>query len=227
MAAVNIWVAGSDEQQAEVARRLLAGERIAVGFHELDHGNDLLSNECRATAADGTWRVSGVKQVINNIDRAESVLIMARTRDDGVAARHLAAAVAQVARDRRPRRHLADACSPPGMRGCAIGAADSTASRCRHPASSARTATPSQTALKAFQVTRAIIPALAVGARRGRTARVASATPAGARSTAAPCSTSRSALAVRRCARRHAHRRRAERDRRARTAPRPARVASC
>ncbi len=50
MAALNVWVAGDDMQRAEVAARLLRGERIAVGFHELDHGNDLVHERVRRRA---------------------------------------------------------------------------------------------------------------------------------------------------------------------------------
>lgn len=163
MAAVTVWVAGSDAQKEETARRLLDGERIAVGFHEIAHGNDLLHNECRATPAGDGWSVSGTKSVINNIGRAESVVIMARTRDDGPTARQFSllmwnkspASLAHADTDTRVRTV--------GMRGCMIGAAQFDALPIPRTHVIGAEGTALETTLKAFQVTRAVIPALAVG----------------------------------------------------------------
>ncbi|MGC5225267.1 acyl-CoA dehydrogenase [Micromonospora sp. DT81.3] len=160
MAAVNVWIGGDEEQQADLAMRLLRGERIATAFHELDHGNDLLHNECTADFGGGVWKVRGAKQIINNIDRAESVLIMART-SEGVVARQFSLLLWHKAPGDpvdTTRRVLTA-----GMRGCWIGAAqfDGVKISARRIIGSEGNAV--ATALKAFQITRATIPALAVG----------------------------------------------------------------
>lgn len=163
MAAVHLWVAGDDDQKVDVARRLMSGQRIAVAYHELDHGNDLLHNECSARASGDGWVVHGGKQVINNIDRAESVLIMARTRD-GVAARRFSLLLWHKTPKTRAAADTSRRVLTVGMRGCAIGAVRfdgvEIPSSCLIGADGAA----AETALKAFQITRAIIPALAVGA---------------------------------------------------------------
>jgi alkylation response protein AidB-like acyl-CoA dehydrogenase len=161
MAALNVWAAGDDEQQAEVAARLLRGERIAVGFHELDHGNDMLLNECAAESDGERWIVNGVKEVINNVDRAESVLIMARTaaepgaRSHSLLLWHKDAATRPYA-DTTLRVHTA------GMRGCRIGVAEFRGLPVPKRGTIGAPGTAAQTALTAFQVSRALIPALAV-----------------------------------------------------------------
>ncbi len=163
MAAVTVWVAGSDDQKAATAARLLRGERIAVGFHEISHGNDLLHNECRAIPAPGGWTVSGTKSVINNVDRAQSVVIMARTRIDGPAARQFSLLMWNKTPASLPHADTAARVRTAGMRGCMIGAAqfDALPIPSTHVIGAEGTAL--ETTLKAFQVTRAVIPALAVG----------------------------------------------------------------
>ena len=160
MAAVNVWNAGNGEQQADVARRLLAGEKIATAFHELDHGNDLLHNECSAEFDGDVWKLTGTKQVINNIDRAESALILART-SDGVAARRFSLLLWHKAPGDpadTSRRTLTA-----GMRGCWIGEARFDGVEIPADRVIGGDGDAVETALNAFQITRAIIPALAVG----------------------------------------------------------------
>lgn len=162
MASLNVWVAGDDAQRREVATRLLRGERIAVGFHELDHGNDLLANECAARPdGDGGWVVTGAKQVINNVDRAESVLVMARTSAEPGARSHSLLLWHKDAAT-RPLVDTGRRVLTAGMRGCRIGVAEFDGLPLPGSAVVGATGTAAQTALTAFQVSRAVIPALAV-----------------------------------------------------------------
>ncbi|WP_166792379.1 acyl-CoA dehydrogenase [Cryobacterium sp. TMT1-66-1] len=165
MAAVNVWVAGDDAAQRKLADRLFLGERVAVCFHELEHGNDLLMNECTAVRVEEPgqgWRINGRKEVINNIHRAESALLFVRTaRDIGPRSFSLLlwnkTETVSGAAD-TSRRVLTS-----GMRGCNIGVAsfhDLVVSESSLIGSEGQG---TATALAAFQVTRAVIPALATG----------------------------------------------------------------
>lgn len=165
MAACNVWVGGDERTQTEVADALLRGDRVAVAFHELAHGNDLLGNELLAEQRGsdvGGWRISGRKEVINNVDRAPAVLLFARTGPDGPTnasafslllwQKHL---VLDGSADTSARVQTA------GVRGCQIGVANFDGLTL--PADSI-VGTPGEgvaTALRAFQVTRSVIPALA------------------------------------------------------------------
>lgn len=83
MAGLNVFTAGTSEQQRALADRLLQGEKVSVAYHELEHGNDFTANDCSAElTGDGTYRLSGRKTVINNADRAESAVVFARTGTD-------------------------------------------------------------------------------------------------------------------------------------------------
>ena len=159
-AAVNVWVAGDDEQRAAVAARLLRGERIAVGFDELDHG-DLEHVACGAAFDGDHWRVTGVKQVVDNADRAESMLILARTSGDSDARTHT---LLLWHRDAATGSHVDTArrVLTGGMRGRRLGTAEFD----ELPVPADRTVGPPgsgvPTARIASQVIRAVLPALAV-----------------------------------------------------------------
>jgi len=159
-AVVNVWVAGDDEQRAAVAARLLRGERIAVGFDELDHG-DLEHVACGAAFDGDHWRVTGVKQVVDNADRAESMLILARTSGDSDARTHT---LLLWHRDAATGSHVDTArrVLTGGMRGRRLGTAEFD----ELPVPADRTVGPPgsgvPTARTASQVIRAVLPALAV-----------------------------------------------------------------
>jgi alkylation response protein AidB-like acyl-CoA dehydrogenase len=79
IAAVNVWTAGRDAQRRDVADLLLAGGKLACGYFELAHGNDLVRVDLTARADGDLLRLDGGKQVISNIARADAVVLFART----------------------------------------------------------------------------------------------------------------------------------------------------
>ncbi|NQX27207.1 acyl-CoA dehydrogenase [Microbacteriaceae bacterium VKM Ac-2854] len=162
MAAVNVWAGGDERVRTEVAGRLLAGERIAVGFHELAHGNDLLANDCRATITDEAVRIDGGKQVVNNLDRAEAVLLFARSSEALGPRSHTLVLWRKGAAD-AGHADTAHRYPTAGMRGCRLGGADFDGLLLDRSAVVGELGGAVGTALRAFQVTRAVVPALAVG----------------------------------------------------------------
>lgn len=163
MAAVNVWVAGDPRIKRRVADALIGGRRIATGFHELAHGNDLLSNECNATLGPDGWMITGCKDVINNIDRAESALLFVHT-GGGTSARAFSllhwSKDSTVSGAADTRQRLATT----GMRGCTIGAVTFDRLVVAEDSVVGEPGGAVSTALRAFQVTRAVLPALANGA---------------------------------------------------------------
>ncbi|GAB3175721.1 acyl-CoA dehydrogenase [Myceligenerans halotolerans] len=160
MACVNVWLAGSPAQQRDVAGVLLDGGRVAVAFHELDHGNDLTRNACRLDDGPHGRVLRGTKAVINNIDRADRVVLMARTSpQDGPRSHSLV--LWDPASGEGVRRHSRYRTA--GMRGVRLGGTDLDGAPVPGGSLIGPEGTATETALRAFQVTRSVLPAMAIG----------------------------------------------------------------
>ncbi|MEI5522090.1 acyl-CoA dehydrogenase [Streptomyces brasiliscabiei] len=163
IAGVTLWTAGDARQTEQAARLLLDGRRIAIAFHELAHGNDMAGTEFTATAADdGSLRLSGRKEVVTNIRRADAMVVLARTDPRPGPRSHSLVLVDRASAD--PAR-LTDLprFGTVGMRGVQLGglAFDELpvpASAILGPVGSGL-----ETALKALQITRTVLPAMAGG----------------------------------------------------------------
>ncbi|MEV4757000.1 acyl-CoA dehydrogenase family protein [Micromonospora sp. NPDC049559] len=83
LGAVSAWVAGTPEQCADLAERVLAGTPVAWALTERDHGSDLLAGEVVATRAEESFRLTGEKWLINNATRGRLLTVLARTDPAG------------------------------------------------------------------------------------------------------------------------------------------------
>jgi alkylation response protein AidB-like acyl-CoA dehydrogenase len=77
-AALLVWTAGNEAQRAEVARRLLRGERMAAGRLDVDGGR--FADDCEADLSGDRWLVRGALPLVDGVEGAASLLIPARTR---------------------------------------------------------------------------------------------------------------------------------------------------
>ncbi|GAA3022442.1 acyl-CoA dehydrogenase [Streptomyces lactacystinicus] len=163
MAAVNVWTAGSAQQRARLAELLLGGAKVSVAYHELAHGNDFLRNDFRARPEPGGYRLHGRKQVINNADRAAAFALFART-DDAPGARSHSVLLAE--RDQLDPARFATLPRHPtaGVRGCRISGLDFD--DCPVPAATlvGEQGQGAELALRSFQITRSVLPGMALGA---------------------------------------------------------------
>ncbi|BBC31210.1 Oxidoreductase [Streptomyces graminofaciens] len=166
IAGVTLWTAGDEQQTGHAARLLLDGRRIAIAFHELAHGNDMAGTEFTAAAAtaeaDGLLRLSGRKEVVTNIARADAMVVLARTDPRPGPRSHSLVLVDRANAD--PAR-LTDLprFGTVGMRGVQLGGLrfdelPVPASAVLGPRGSGL-----ETALKALQITRTVLPAMASG----------------------------------------------------------------
>ncbi|WP_409185978.1 acyl-CoA dehydrogenase [Amycolatopsis sp. VS8301801F10] len=162
MAAVNVWTAGSAKQRHELAGLLLGGAKVAIAYHELSRGNDFLHNDFRAEARAGRLWLDGTKQVINNVERADALVLFARTDDRPGGRSHSTLLVDKQQLSAGGIRYL-PRFRTSGVRGCLLGGF--VADVCPVPASSVvgDIGSGAETALRSFQVTRTVLPGMAVG----------------------------------------------------------------
>ncbi|QFR02143.1 acyl-CoA dehydrogenase [Streptomyces phaeolivaceus] len=163
IAGVTLWTAGDARQTEQAARLLLDGRRIAIAFHELAHGNDMAGTEFTATTADdGSLRLSGRKEVITNIRRADAMVVLARTDSRPGPRSHSLVLVDRASAD--PAR-LTDLprFGTVGMRGVQLGGLRFDELPVPSSAILGPVGSGLETALKALQITRTVLPAMATG----------------------------------------------------------------
>lgn len=167
IAATNVWTAGNDSQKAAVAGLLRDKGRLACGYHELDHGNDLMHLSCRATSTpQGGWRIEGAKQAVAGIHDAPAMVLMVQTAPPGHGRSH---SLLLAHRDdfRGPQPRSGTRFRTVGMRGVQLG--ELRFDGCELPASAllGTVGQGAEIALKAFQVTRIVLPGMFTGVLEG------------------------------------------------------------
>ncbi|MFF8732702.1 acyl-CoA dehydrogenase [Streptomyces sp. NPDC015171] len=163
IAGLPIWSDGSAGQQQRAADLLCAGGRIVAAYTELDHGSDFTRISLAARpAADGGYLLDGGKQLVNNIGRAEAAVLFART-DERPGSRGHSHLLVDL--DALPAGHVDRSVRYPtsGVRGCLLGGARFDS--CPVPADAllGEEGGAMETVLKAFQVTRCVLPGMVVG----------------------------------------------------------------
>lgn len=162
IASVNLWSSGDEDQRRKAADLLLASKRIAAGFHELDHGNDLAHADFTARPADSGWLLSGRKEIVVNIRRADAVVLFARTSQAAGSRGHSQFFVVRADLPAAKVRDLARFPSS-GMRGVQLGGAEFL--DCPVPADAliGQPGHGMEIALRSFLITRSVFPAVCLG----------------------------------------------------------------
>ncbi|MGI5182541.1 acyl-CoA dehydrogenase family protein [Dactylosporangium sp. CA-152071] len=159
---VNVWVAGTDDQRREAAGLLLGGGRIAAAFHELGHGNDLASAEFAARRDAGRWLLTGRKEVVGNLRRAEAFVLFARTADTAGSRSHSQFLISRAALPAGAVRDLPRAGSS-GLRGLQLGGMELRDCPVLAGTLLGKEGEGLESAMRAFQITRAVIPSFMTG----------------------------------------------------------------
>ncbi len=163
IAAAAGWVGGSDAVRATLARRILAGEQVALAVHEEAHGSDVLAADTTAIEADGRWRLDGSKWLVNNATRGTAALVQARTGRPGDPR---GATFFLLEKDRL----APGACVPlprlstHGVRGADFSGFELRDARVDAAAVVGRPGEALDLMIRAFQLTRTLIPSLSLGA---------------------------------------------------------------
>lgn len=162
LASINIWTAGSDQQRRTAADLLLGSGRIAAAFHELEHGNDFANADCAARPTPHGWTLTGRKEVVTNLRRAEAMVLFARTADGAGSRAH---SLFWLERGALPADRVRDLPRLPGsgLRGVQLGGADFDDCPIGAESLIGRPGAAIETALRSFQVTRVLLPAVTIG----------------------------------------------------------------
>ncbi|MFF4017245.1 acyl-CoA dehydrogenase [Streptomyces sp. NPDC001843] len=164
MAAVDVWMAGTEDQRSALARRMLRGSRAAIAQLETAHSNDYVRSQVTARPGPrGGLLLSGRKPVINNLDRADALVLFARTDPDPGRRSHTAVLLDPSrfpeGRARRLGRHTSL-----GLRGCVFGGVDFDDCPVPDGALLGPAGDGVPIALRSFQVTRTVISSMVLAA---------------------------------------------------------------
>jgi alkylation response protein AidB-like acyl-CoA dehydrogenase len=152
--------AGDSEQRRKMSAELLSGGKIAVAFHELAHGNDFLRNEVTALPGKGGMILNGRKEVINNVSRAGSMVVFARTDDRPGPRSH---SLLLLDKQDLPGVRYLPRYRTTGLRGCQLGGVEFTGDVVPVDRVVGEPGSAVEIALRAFQVTRTVLPGMALG----------------------------------------------------------------
>jgi alkylation response protein AidB-like acyl-CoA dehydrogenase len=159
MAASDVWMAGTGDQQKWLAERLLRGAKASIAQHETAHSNDYVRSQVAARRSPGGFVLTGGKPMINNLERAEALVLFCRTDPAPGSRSHsvLLLDPAELPADRSvvlPRHQAV------GLRGCRFAGVEFD--DCPVPASALLGPVGSgvETALRSFQISRTMAASL-------------------------------------------------------------------
>ncbi|OZM72937.1 hypothetical protein CFN78_11810 [Amycolatopsis antarctica] len=160
IAGVNAWAGPDGEPRARVAELLLANRKVACAYHELAHGNDMAGTELAASADGDGFRLDGRKEVVTNIERSDALVLFARTGSGSGPRQHSQLLVEKSALPGDRYGYLPRFAST-GMRGVQLGGM--RFDDCPVPAGAllGERGHGLETAIRAFQLTRTALPAMA------------------------------------------------------------------
>jgi alkylation response protein AidB-like acyl-CoA dehydrogenase len=161
MAAVNVWTNGNEEQKKQLANLLLDHQKVSVAYHELAHGNDFVHNELKACQQENHFQLVGKKEIINNIERAKAIVLFAKTSETPGSRSHSLFLIEKEKLAQTSYRYL-PRFSTVGVKGCQIAGIDFQGTLIPSSSLLGKLGSGVETALKAFQITRTILPAISV-----------------------------------------------------------------
>ncbi|GIG91761.1 acyl-CoA dehydrogenase family protein [Plantactinospora endophytica] len=162
IAATPVWTDGTAQQRRWMADLLLRHGKASAGYNELAHGTDFSRAELRARPAGDHYRVTGRKEMVGNLARADAVTLFARTDDRPGSRSHSHLLLDMAALPAEHRRHLRRYRTA-GVRGVLLGGLEFTDCPVPSDAVVGEPGGAMETVLRAFQVTRGVLPGMAVG----------------------------------------------------------------
>jgi alkylation response protein AidB-like acyl-CoA dehydrogenase len=163
LGSISIWLKGSDTQKHKLASAIKRHEQVALALTEREHGSDLLAGDTKVIKAGNRYLLSGEKWLINNATRATALTVMARTDPAGGPRGFSLLLVEKSQLNAGCYQHLPKI-KTLGIRGTDISGIRFNDCPIPEEALVGRTGAGLEIILEGFQLTRAIVPALALGA---------------------------------------------------------------
>ncbi|HEX8421772.1 MAG TPA: acyl-CoA dehydrogenase family protein, partial [Pyrinomonadaceae bacterium] len=154
------WAGGTDRQKQKVAQLLKGGKQIILAYNEKAHGGDFLATDVKAVRVAGGYQLSGEKWLIGNAVRCAALTVIARTRDEAGPRSLSLFLVDKSALDPSSFEHL-PRIKTLGVRGAHVSGIKFKESFVDDDSLIGVEGSALEQTLKAFQLTRIIIPALA------------------------------------------------------------------
>ena len=163
LGAVCVWLGGTEAQKTRLAWIIKGGGQVSLGLTEKIHGSDILGSEVVATSVVDGFTLAGEKWLINNATRSAALTVLARTRAEA-GARGFSLFLVEKEQLEGGSFTLLPKIKTHGIRGADISGI--RFDQCLIPASSliGPEGAALEITLKAFQLTRTLIPALSLGA---------------------------------------------------------------
>jgi alkylation response protein AidB-like acyl-CoA dehydrogenase len=163
LGAVNVWAGGSQQQRKKLAEIVMGGKQVALAYHEKAHGGDFMASEVKAVKVAGGYQLSGEKWLVNNATRGVALTVFARTAESGGPRGFSLFLVEKNALDPHSFEQLPHI-KTLGVRGVDFSGISFKKSFVSEDSLIGAEGTALEQTLKAFQLTRVIVPALALGA---------------------------------------------------------------
>ncbi|MDH6113782.1 alkylation response protein AidB-like acyl-CoA dehydrogenase [Kitasatospora sp. MAP12-15] len=162
IASATVWAAGAPQQRQALADVLLNGGQCAGAYTELGSGHDLTRSKVTATRSGAGFALSGRKEVINNVNRADTVTVLARTGDGSGSRDHSLLLLDMRAVPRETLRFL-PRYRTSGLRAIHLGGVEFLDCPVPESAVVGEVGGALETVLRAFQVTKATLTGATIG----------------------------------------------------------------
>lgn len=161
LGAVATWVGGSGEQRRRLVEIIKSGAQVALALTERSHGSDLLASETEAERVVEGYSLSGEKWLINNATRGRVLTVFAKT---GNRSDPRGFSLFLVEKNDHAGYKTLPKIKTHGIRGADISGISFDRLRLPEDACIGRIGAGLEIMLKAFQLTRTVIPGLSLGA---------------------------------------------------------------
>ncbi len=162
LGSVPIWVGGSEQQKNQIAKIIKNRGKVSLAFHEKIHGSDFMSTDVQAVKTEDGYQLDGEKWLFGNATVGSAVTVFARTNVNGGPRGFSLFLLEKKELDQSSYSYLSK------LKTLGIRGADCSGIHfhdCPIPSESLISSLGSalELSLKAFQITRTIMPYLALG----------------------------------------------------------------